>query len=801
MVERSAHIAGRDVALVGPGGPDWVRSPVDVVRVIVAFVTLVVLLGLLTSAESTTTGLVLDLSDLGRAVPRFFVLSVFGLLAVFGMFVPPVVLAWVLLRRNWRLIGLYLLTTTIAAVSFRLLRDFLRSRQPALPERSTELPTWMTEDIWSPAWVAAFAAALVVSGPWLSRRWRRACWVALVLVAPLRMLVGYDVPTGLFVGLAGGWLIGSMAVVAFGAPERNPSALTVAAALDRAGMPVSSLRRAAVDARGSTPYFGDGVSGERYFVKVLGADERSADLMFRAYRWLRFSGVGDERPFSSLRRAVEHEALVSMTAQRAGVATPTVLAPVALPEGSMALVYQYVAGRSLDGVPADELTDEVLDGVWLQVAQLRRNRIAHRDLRQANVFLAEPAAPILIDFGFGEVAADSILLDQDVAELVVSTALEVGAERAVRTAVGVVGARAVADAAPWMQALTVGGATRTDLKTHRRLLAEIHEQVVRWTDLEEVQLAQVQRVRLRTVVMAALLFAGVWVLIPQFADLPRILQQVRGAQWGWMVPALVLSMLTYVGAAMALSSSVSRRLSVIRTTLVTLGGSFVNRVSPAKVGGIALNLRYLQKQGVETSVAAASIALYQGVGMLVHLSLLLFFGAWAGSTVSVSHLLPSGTVAFVLAAVVLTGAGVVVAVPRIRRLFRTFVRPQLSKIAADLKQLLQSPGRLSVMVLGSAILTLSYIGALWASIQAFGGGLPVAGIAVVYLAGASVAAAAPTPGGIGAVEAALAAGLTALGLESEVAIPAVFLYRLATFWVPVLPGWLGFTILQRRGDI
>jgi undecaprenyl-diphosphatase len=105
------------------------------------------------------------------------------------------------------------------------------------------------------------------------------------------------------------------------------------------------------------------------------------------------------------------------------------------------------------------------------------------------------------------------------------------------------------------------------------------------------------------------------------------------------------------------------------------------------------------------------------------------------------------------------------------------------------------------MVVGSAILTLSYVGALWASIQAFGGGVPLAGIAVVFLGGASLAAAAPTPGGIGAVEAALIAGLTAIGLSSAIAVPAVFLYRLATFWVPILPGWLGFHVLQRRGEI
>lgn len=167
----------------------------------------------------------------------------------------------------------------------------------------------------------------------------------------------------------------------------------------------------------------------------------------------------------------------------------------------------------------------------------------------------------------------------------------------------------------------------------------------------------------------------------------------------------------------------------------------------------------------------------------------------------VTDLLPSGTVALVVIAVVLSCIGMVVAIPRIRRVLRTFVRPQLAKVLTHARELLQSPLRLAAMVLGSAVLTLSYIGALWASVQAFGGGLPVAAIGLVLLAGASAAAAAPTPGGIGAVEAALAAGFMALGLESDVAVPAVFLYRLATFWVPVLPGWIAFGALQRRGDI
>ena len=91
--------------------------------------------------------------------------------------------------------------------------------------------------------------------------------------------------------------------------------------------------------------------------------------------------------------------------------------------------------------------------------------------------------------------------------------------------------------------------------------------------------------------------------------------------------------------------------------------------------------------------------------------------------------------------------------------------------------------------------------ALWYSIQAFGGGIGFVSVAAVFLAGSAVAQAAPTPGGIGAAEAVLIAGLTAFGLSSAVAVPAVFLYRITTFWLPILPGWLAFQRLQRDGAL
>jgi undecaprenyl-diphosphatase len=125
----------------------------------------------------------------------------------------------------------------------------------------------------------------------------------------------------------------------------------------------------------------------------------------------------------------------------------------------------------------------------------------------------------------------------------------------------------------------------------------------------------------------------------------------------------------------------------------------------------------------------------------------------------------------------------------------------LRRSAANLVQVARSPLRLACLVGGSGLVTLAYIVALAAAVAAMGGGPDFAQVGAVYLGSATVAAAAPTPGGLGALEAALVAGLTGVGMDSGAAVAAVLSYRLLTYWLPVLPGWVSFHVLERRGVI
>ena len=146
-------------------------------------------------------------------------------------------------------------------------------------------------------------------------------------------------------------------------------------------------------------------------------------------------------------------------------------------------------------------------------------------------------------------------------------------------------------------------------------------------------------------------------------------------------------------------------------------------------------------------------------------------------------------------------AAIGVAVPWSRALLVTRVWPATKRSLANIGEIARQPSKMIALFGGSLAITIGYILALEVAVSAFGTGPAFTSIALVYLVGSVVSSVAPTPGGIGAVEATLIAGLTSAGMASTTAIAAVILFRLATFWIPLLPGWGALLVLQRSGDL
>jgi undecaprenyl-diphosphatase len=498
---------------------------------------------------------------------------------------------------------------------------------------------------------------------------------------------------------------------------------------------------------------------------------------------------------------VEHEALVSLVARDVGVRTPRMRGVVSVDLDSMMLAYDRIDGRPVDAMDDAEVTDELMRGVFEQVLPMRTHRIAHRDLRRANIFASSHGEAWIIDFGFGELAADQGLLDADVAQLLASFAVVAGPQRPVRAAIDVLGRDAVAGALPRLQLQALSGATQSALKAHDGLLQDLQQEVQAQTGVDDVHFAELERVNKKMLLTLIIVAATTYFLLPQFADLPGIFQQVKRANWWWSPLIVAMSVLTFIGAAAAMAGGVPNRLRTAPLVGCQVAAAFASKLAPAGIGGMALNVRYLQKQGVDRPVAVSGVGLSTVAGLIVHVSLIGVFIVWAGRNAFGSFKLPDPKWFVIGAAVAIALAAIGLAIPLTRRYFTEGFLPVLRRCFDGLAAVARQPLKMLALFAGSALTTLGNLLALYFSLAAFGGGLPFATVGAVYLIGATVASAAPTPGGLGAMEAALISSFVAAGLPSDVAVPSVFLYRLATFWLPVLPGWISLTWLQRRDYI
>jgi undecaprenyl-diphosphatase len=780
-----------------PPGERYYRHPGDVVRLVLWGAAALLLAIVIEVGTHTTEGLTADLGRVGARAPTSVRELLLALTQVGAVVVPAVVALGLVWTQRWRRLGLLALAA-VAGFGLWIVIDAGIDLPGRLPDAVTS-GTWVASTRFpSLGYLAAAAAVAMVGKPWLGRSWRRAADIALLGLGLVMAAAGSAGVPALFLAAAAGAAAGAALLVIFGAPNRRPAPATVAAALAAGVVDVSGLTLQRAEGGRSQLYVAGSSDGSRVFVKVFGRDSRDADLLYRGYRTLLLRGPNEGWPSPSLKLDVEHEALLLLLAHQGGVTCPQVRLLTELADGSIVLALSFVDGSRLDELASEAMNDQLLDATWREVEALHGLRMAHRALRAANV-LVTTDGPAIIDLGFGEESATPRMQAIDRAELLSSLAVLVGTDRAVASAARVVDPVTLAATVPYLQPLALSAATRKQVS--KSLLAELRAAVSTATGVEPAPLESLIRVRPRTIFMIAALVGAFYVLLPQLANVDDSFKAIRHANWAWLVVCVLMSLLTYVASAIGMDGGVAEHLPFGPNLEAQMASSFVNRVTPANVGGMALNVRFLQKAGVPTTEAVTGVGLNSIAGAIVHVALLVVFLAWAGQGSGKGFSLPGGSKALVIIAVVLALLGIVVATRRGRHLMRTRVFAFAKDAWTRVVVLARSPLKLAELFGGSIGVTLAYIGALAAAVAAMHGHLTIAEVGAVYLGASIIAAAAPTPGGLGALEAAVVAGLTAVDMESGAAVAAVLSYRLVTYWLPILPGWLSFHMLERRGLI
>ncbi|MET3985969.1 uncharacterized protein (TIRG00374 family) [Streptomyces sp. PvR034] len=859
-----------------------VHRPSDLVRLLVGILGIAVVLGIAAFAHGTTVGLEADINK-GTGQAPDLLIKVAGLVSSIAILLVPVAFA---IERLIKRDGLRIADGVLAAVlahGVTLAIDLWVSRAaPGTIREALTRPTGIGEDLTDPVhgYLAPVIAYMTAVGMTRRPRWRVALWAVLLLDAFAMLVGGYTTPFSIILTVLIGWTVAYGTLYAVGSPNVRPTGQNLLAGLRRVGFqPVSATRAEVPESPEGKEVSEQNDRGRRYHVTladgppldvtVVDREQQAQGFFYRVWRRLTLRGITTRRSLQSLRQALEQEALLAYAAIAAGANAPRLIATSELGPDAVMLVYEHLGGRTMDSLADEEITDELSRNAWEQVRALQSRRIAHRRLTADALVVDRFGNVILTDLRGGEIAAGDLVLRMDIAQLLTTMGLRVGAERSVASALQVLGPDAVADCLPLLQPIALSRSTRATLRRLARerstrereavletsrlakaqreaereadaaarrsskavskavskaetkaerkaekraldealdeareedLLSQIRQQVLLIRPQAPVEPARLERIKPRTLVSFIAGAVAAYFLLSQLTqvDFATTFGQAR---WGWVGVVLAFSALTYFAAAMSLLGFVPERVPFLRTVCAQLAGSFVKLVAPAAVGGVALNTRFLQRSGVRPGLAVASVGASQLFGLASHVLLLLSFGYLTG-TENTTQMTPSrAVIAGLLTVAVLVL--VVTAIPFLRKFVATRVRALFAGVVPRMLDILQRPQKLITGIGGMLLLTACFVMCLDASVRAFGGGeaLSLASIAVVFLAGNALGSAAPTPGGVGAVETTLTLGLIAAGLEKEIAISAVLLFRLCTFWLPVLPGWISFNYLTRKEAI
>ncbi|MGO8885836.1 MAG: lysylphosphatidylglycerol synthase domain-containing protein [Streptosporangiaceae bacterium] len=826
------------VATVAEGAPvvriddhleSRVRLPADALRAVIECIEIALLVGLGLLARATVRGLetnAVGASQLADKKLLGTIAGFFGDVAFVALLILPVALAVrMLIRRQPRRLAEALGTGLAAVVVVVICNALLRLQGAAQLYDALTLSTAHVHNaaVLDP-YLAGLAAYVTVVGLAGRRRWRSAYWVALgfYLVASLANARNtHATLLSLLITLLIGSAVGSGLRYAFGSVSDRPTADEIAAALAAVDGPVIAMSRI-WDTRTETRRYAATLrDGARRDVTVFDRDQQAADVVYRLYRRLRLRTQVSRSGPLTVEQAVERRALLTYAVEDAGVATPRLSALIRVGPEAAILANEHHEGTTLAARDA-EPTDDQLRRVWDTVLQMHQHRVTHRNLTADRILFAAPCTPaqaaaappsglgagpraaesgevMLLEPGDGDVAATDLQVRLDLIQLLAELALIVGPDRAADLAEEKLSSAELAAMVPLLQPVALNRATRMEMRHHKDVLPALRKRLLRTTPNGEVAPVQLERVRPRTLITLVATVVAAYILIGQISSV-HLSTVFRHADPKWIFVVVLLSILTYVGATFELTGFVLERLNLFRTFLAQIAGSFVTLVTPAAVGGVALNLRFLRKAGVSASDAGSSVGVSQVVAFSLHMILLVIFAALTRTTRTAHRrsLTVPPWVWIALAALVAV-ALIALAIPAGRRLLRSRLAPALSQVIPRLLDIAQHPAKLAEGIGGALLLTGAYILCLEASVLALGGSsVALASVAVVYLTGSAIGSVVPTPGGVGAVEAALSAGLTAAGMPGASAISAVLLFRLVTFWLPVPVGWVALNHLQRR---
>jgi uncharacterized membrane protein YbhN (UPF0104 family)/tRNA A-37 threonylcarbamoyl transferase component Bud32 len=706
-----------------------------------------------------------------------------------------VILLVVVLRRRWALLRDVALALVVLAGTGSVVGRIVG-------------PDWLAvdDDLWS-RWgfpeyrLAAAIAIAAVVGPELVRP-ARALLCCLVVAAGLGQLaLESALPSDILGALALGLGAGALIRLAVGSAAGVPPSAQVRESILGLGVEIDDLRPLARQEMGSAAYAGHDRDGQPVRVRILGRDAQDTQRFARRWHLLAYRDPRRSAPIGRLEQ-VEHEALATLMASQAGVRVPSVAIAALGQDGNASVVTRQAHGDPLELAPADQISDEALAELWRQVAVLHAAGISHGRLNASHVVLDDDGQPVIADFAAATLGAPQPALDIDVAEMLVSTAVLVGPDRSLAAAVSGAGVDAVKGSLPYLQGAALTPHTRDFARAHEVALKELRRSAAEAAGSKPVEIVSMARIRPIDLLITAAVAVSAYLLIAQLAEIGfgTVADALRHAQPAWLLTGLVVAAIGFVPEAVSLRGAVATPLPLLPCIVFKSALKFVNITVPGSAGSVAATVRFVQRLGGSATEAVASGAVddvaEKVVQILVVLLMLPFVRDSLGN-VDIHIGTPDGRLVAAIAAAILVSGLVIWLVPPVNKK----VIPPLREGIASLHVVLRDRRKRLELFGGNAVGELMFALSLGAVCHAYGVGLSLAELLVLNVGASLLAGLIPVPGGVGAAEATLTAGLVAFGVDQPTAFAIAISQRLCTHYLPPIWGYFSLRWLRGRGFV
>ena len=296
---------------------------------------------------------------------------------------------------------------------------------------------------------------------------------------------------------------------------------------------------------------------------------------------------------------------------------------------------------------------------------------------------------------------------------------------------------------------------------------------------------------------AALLVGSIVLIAPAIADLPDAWHRLEHGDGRWLLFALVLEALSFLGHAIlfrAVGLDERGRIDLRASVEITLAGHAATRLlASAGAGGIALTAWAMRRAGLDRATVGARMTTFLVLLYSIYMGALVVGGLGLATGV-----LAGGGSAAITVVPAIFGAsviGVALAAQRIRP-GEGRVRRVLAPVAQGVRDARGLIRTGNAGLVGALMWWAFDIAVLWACFEAFGASPAIGVLVVAYFVG-TLANTLPLPGGIGGVEGGMIGALVAFGVEADLALIAVLAYRGFAFWLPIVPGAIAFVTLRR----